>query len=78
MSKKQGFASLEPEKHREVSARGGQKTGVSKGFASLTPEERSQNASRASQERWRRVREERQRKHVENSSKEDASSIGNS
>lgn len=60
MSSKQGFASITPEEHKEVSSRGGKKSGIIKGFATLTPTLRKLNASNASRERWRRVKEERQ------------------
>lgn len=59
---KKGFGSpnYPKDKHREISSRGGKKTGA-KGYALLTPEARSENARIASRTRWDKVKEERQR-----------------
>jgi len=58
--KKQGFATFTPDKLKAVSSKGGQKRIKTKGFGHLSPEERSANASKASLERWRRVKEARE------------------
>jgi general stress protein YciG len=58
MPSKRGFANLSPEKHKEVSARGGMRKGP-KGFANLSPERLKEISSKGSKERWRRVREKR-------------------
>jgi hypothetical protein len=57
--KRQGFASLPPEKHLEVSSKGGRSVGKPKGYATLTPEERVANASKASKARWAKQKAER-------------------
>lgn len=58
--KKQGFASLSPEKHLEVSSKGGRSVGKPKGYATLTPEARAANASNASNARWAKRKAERE------------------
>lgn len=57
-TKKQGFASMTPEKHLELSSKGG-KAKVPKGFAKLSPEDRTVNAVTAINTRWNKVRKER-------------------
>lgn len=57
--KKRGFASLSPERLREVSAIGGKKS-RNGGFAKLSPEQRKANASEAAKVRWKKVKEARQ------------------
>ena len=57
--KKQGFASLTPEKHREVSSKGGSAS-VPKGFATFDPITRSKKSSEAAKARWAKVKAERE------------------
>lgn len=58
--RKQGFASLTPERLKEVSAKGGRKTGVPKGFGAVSPEQRKENSSKAAKVRWSKVKEVQQ------------------
>lgn len=57
--KKQGFASLSPEQHRAISAKGGSAKGKPKGYATMSPEQRSEASKIASRARWDRVKAER-------------------
>lgn len=57
--KKQGFASLTPEKHKEISSKGGKHRGP-KGASVLSPEQRKINASIAAKARWAKVKAERE------------------
>lgn len=63
--KRRGFATLTPDKHKEISSRGGQKRGIIKGTATLSPEERKERASSAAKIRWSKVHAERQGIQVE-------------
>lgn len=46
--RKQGFATMDPERHRELSAKGGSQSGKTpKGFAAMTPERRKEISQRA-------------------------------
>lgn len=65
--RKQGFASLSPERLKEVSARGGSRRVPTKGFGSLPPEKRKEMSSKASKEYWRRVKEVRQNGTIQHS-----------
>lgn len=50
-----GFGSLDKEKHRELSSKGGSAR-VPKGFATLTDEERKANAKAGAQAMWAKRR----------------------
>lgn len=56
--KKQGFASLSPEKLKEVSIKAGKSKSSKKGFGSLSPERRREISQEAARVRWNKVKEE--------------------
>ena len=63
--KKQGFASMNEDEHREMSRKAGKVSNPNKGFGSLTKKELSKLSSEAAKTRWAKEREKRKAKEEE-------------